>query len=122
MEAGREGRAGERSERRGAEARRRGEERRRRWLEVSLAHVDARVVRLMPVLALAHELAPPGKSGPAVAIVASFWMVGSCIAAGLAYWMLSASASSPPSFDFDLISMILKMEFMSSFMKNIQHQ
>lgn len=54
-----------------------------------------------PLFALAHELAPPGKSGQAVTVVASFWMVGSCIAAVLAYWMLSASVSLPPSFDYD---------------------
>ena len=54
-----------------------------------------------PLFALATELAPPGKSGPAVALVATFWMVGSVIAAGLAAIMLTTTTGRPPSFGAD---------------------
>ena len=51
-----------------------------------------------PLFALATEYAPAGKSGPAVALVASFWMVGSIVAASLALLLLSNTADQPPSF------------------------
>lgn len=54
-----------------------------------------------PLFSLATELAPPGRSGPAIALVATFWMVGSVVAAGLALAILSSTASAPPSFGAD---------------------
>ena len=51
-----------------------------------------------PLFALATENAPVGRTGPAITIVASFWMVGAVIAAALALLMLGSSADAPPSF------------------------
>ena len=41
-----------------------------------------------PLFALATEYAPPGNSGPAISLVASFWMVGSIFAAWIALIMI----------------------------------
>ena len=50
-----------------------------------------------PLFALATENAPVGRTGPAITLVASFWMVGAVIAAALALLMLGSSADAPPS-------------------------
>eukprot|EP00747_Dinoflagellata_sp_TGD_P171525 gnl/TRDRNA2_/TRDRNA2_205848_c0_seq1.p1 gnl/TRDRNA2_/TRDRNA2_205848_c0~~gnl/TRDRNA2_/TRDRNA2_205848_c0_seq1.p1 ORF type:complete len:463 (+),score=55.33 gnl/TRDRNA2_/TRDRNA2_205848_c0_seq1:32-1420(+) len=51
-----------------------------------------------PLFALATELAPFGRSGPAIILVDSFWMNGSIVAAVLAFLFLDSVASAPASF------------------------
>jgi len=54
-----------------------------------------------PIFSLASSLAPEGRSGSAVALVSSGWLVGSTITAGAALLLLGDIASAQPSFGLE---------------------